>query len=109
MRCFVEIQESMFASEVIQTTLPVIVEFGAPWCVPCKRVEPLLEDLSVNEWAGKVKLVKVNVDESPDLTMKYSVMGVPTVFLFINGNPVAQLTGNQSRKRFIKRFAEFLR
>jgi thioredoxin 1 len=100
---FLEIPESSFDIKVLQSRVPVIVEFGAPWCVPCKRIEPLLEDLSLNEWVGRVKLIKINVDESPDLTVKFSVMGVPTVILFVQGAPVAQFTGVQPKKRLMKR------
>ena len=105
---FLEIPQADFESAVIHAEQPVIVEFGAPWCVPCKRVEPILEDLSENEWGGKVKLIKINVDESPDLAMKFSVMGVPTVILFVDGTPSTRLTGNQSKKRFLKKFSQFI-
>ena len=64
--------------------LPVLVDSDAPWCSPCKRLEPILEQLS-SEWAGKATLVKVNVDESPELAMKYQVMSVPTVIMFRDG------------------------
>jgi thioredoxin 1 len=105
---FVDLQTSEFEKIVLKSPHPVIVEFGAPWCIPCKRVEPLLIELQEREWGGKVELVKVNVDEAIDLTMQYHVMGVPTVILFVKGEPVAQLSGNQPRKRFVEKFSPFL-
>jgi len=105
MTSFIGIEEKDFVDTVLGSDLPVIVEFGAEWCVPCKRIEPILTDLVEKEWAGRVKLVKLDVDECVNLTMQYQVMGVPTIFLFVKGEGIERLTGAQSRKRFIEKFS----
>ena len=95
---FFEIDEGDFDNQVLQSEIPVIVEFGAEWCAPCKRMEPMMEEIAM-DWQGKVKLVKSDVDHSVDLTMRYNVMGVPTIILFKNGEPQERLTGAQNRKK----------
>ena len=95
---FLEIDEGDFDNQVLQSEIPVIVEFGAEWCAPCKRMEPMMEEIAM-DWQGKVKLVKIDVDHSVDLTMRYNVMGVPTIILFKNGEPQERLTGAQNRKK----------
>lgn len=104
---FQEISEAGFEKEVLRSELPVIVEFGASWCVPCKRVEPTLAELAEEEWQG-VRLVKLDVDECVNITMQYGIMGVPTVILFVAGEPVEQLSGNLPRHRFMNKFSPHL-
>jgi thioredoxin 1 len=95
---FIQIHENEFDTKVLQTSNPVIVEFGAEWCIPCKRIEPILEELA-QEWDGNVQLIKIDVDSNVNLTMRYNVMGVPTIILFKNGSPLVRLTGAQNRKK----------
>ena len=104
---FFEITQNNFDVEVKQSSLPVLLEFGAPWCQPCKRLEPILKQLAV-EWQGKVRLCKVDVDVSPELAMQYQVMGVPTVILFRQGQPLERLTGLQTRERLVDKFLPHL-
>ncbi len=101
------VDESNFQAQVLEASLPVLVEFGAVWCSPCKMLEPLLNDLA-KEWSGKVSLVKVDVDESVNLTMQYQVMGVPTVMLFQDGKPVERFTGYQSKDRIVSKLSPHL-
>lgn len=89
---FFLIGDGNFEVEVIQSALPVLLEFGAPWCGPCKMLEPVLVKLG-QKWSGKIRLSKVDVDESPDLTARFGVMGVPTVILFKDGKEMARITG----------------
>jgi thioredoxin 1 len=104
MSLLVQLSEAEFEAQVEQFESVFIVEFGAPWCVPCKQMEPVLVEL-VNQWDGRVKLAKVNVDECVSLTMRYRVMSVPTVILFKGGKEVVRLTGYQSRQRLAEKLS----
>jgi len=105
---FLHIDEANFDLDVLKAEKPVLLEFGATWCVPCKQLEPELIKLG-GEWADKVRLAKLDVDESPSLTMKFGVMGVPTVILFVNGEAKQRLTGFQSRQRIVEKMGSFLK
>jgi thioredoxin 1 len=104
---FLHVDESNFNEQVLNSDKPVLVEFGATWCVPCRQLEPELVKLD-GEWAGKVQLARLDVDESPTLTMKFGVMGVPTLILFVKGEARQRLTGFQPRKRIAEKMGAFL-
>ena len=108
MESFFHITEANFEQEVLKSASPVLLEFGAVWCAPCKQLEPELARLGTSEWAGKVRLAKVDVDENPDLTMKFGVMGVPTVILFVGGEAKQRLSGYQPRQRIIEKMGSYL-
>lgn len=99
--------EADFRDEVLDSSLPVLVDFTAVWCGPCKMLEPVVSQLS-NEWSSKVKIVKLDVDDNPDLAMRYQVMSVPTLLLFINGQPQERLTGYQPKIRIIQKISPHL-
>lgn len=86
------VTEANFEQEVIKSDLPVMVDFWAPWCGPCKVVGPLIEELA-GEYAGKVKVGKLNVDENNALAMRYNVMSIPTIKFFKAGEVVSELVG----------------
>lgn len=86
------INEADFKTEVLEATLPVLVDFTAPWCGPCKRVDPIVHELAA-ELGPKIKVFKCNADENPNLLVTLSVMGVPTVMLFKSGKMVERSTG----------------
>jgi len=104
---FLSVNDTNFDSEVLHSSLPVLLEFGAPWCAPCKRLEPILLQLA-QEWQGKARFAKLDVDESAAVTMKYQVMTVPTVILFKNGAAVERLVGLQARARIEEKFTPHL-
>jgi thioredoxin 1 len=99
-----KISESNFKSDVLEATQPVLVDFTAVWCGPCKMLDPVVKQLA-EQWNGKVKVMKLDVDDHPQLAMEYQVMGVPTLMLFKNGQPVERVTGYQPKDRLEKKFS----
>lgn len=87
-----EVNEREFETEVQGADRPVVVDFYAPWCGPCRMLAPVLERLAT-EWSDRIRFLKVNVDEEPGLAMRYQVTGVPTLVLFVVGRPVDQIVG----------------
>ena len=96
-----EVNSSNFEAEVLQSDVPVVVDFWAPWCVPCKKIQPVVEELS-SHYDGKVKFVKVNIEEAPDLASSYMVMSIPTLLLFKGGTPCEKKSGVISRANLDK-------
>jgi thioredoxin 1 len=107
MDAFIHVNEADFDKEILKSELPVVVEFGAVWCQPCKQLEPVLAKLG-QEWAGKTRIAKVDVDEAVNLTMQMQIMGVPTVILFVKGKAVARFSGFQPRERIIEKLGPYL-
>jgi thioredoxin 1 len=93
-----EVDESNFQDEVLSAARPVLVDFSAVWCAPCKMLDPIVEQLAA-EWADTVKVVKLDVDNNSNLAMQYQVMGVPTLMLFVGGEARERLTGFQPKDR----------
>jgi thioredoxin 1 len=102
-----QLNEDVFEAEVLKSSVPVIVDFTAAWCGPCKMLEPVVMQLS-QDWDGKVKFVKLDVDDNSNLAVQYGVMGVPTLILFVNGSPVQRLSGYQPKDRIISKFAAYI-
>lgn len=104
---FQKLNSATFDAEVLQADQPVLVDFTAVWCGPCKMLDPVVAKLA-EEWTGKVKVVKVDVDDNQDLAMKYQVMGLPTLILFRNGKAIQRLSGYQPRDKILARLAPHL-
>ena len=102
-----QLKEGDFQVEVLEASLPVLVDFTAVWCSPCKMLDPVIQQLAA-DWQGKVKVVKLDVDDHPFLAMDYQVMSVPTLLLFKQGKPVERVTGFQPKERLLNKFAPFL-
>lgn len=102
-----EVTDANFESEVLQSPLPVLVDFGAAWCGPCKQLAPIVEQIS-HDYAGKLKVAYVDVDKAHQTAMKFGIMAVPTVFLMKNGKIAEQLQGFQSRAALDKSIARLL-
>lgn len=99
--------DDTFQHEVLDSTTPVLVDFTATWCGPCHLLAPIVEELAA-EWAGKVKVGKLDIDENMDTTMQYQVMGVPTLMLFIQGEPKERLTGYMPKDRILTKLKPHL-
>lgn len=102
-----KVSEAIFDQEVLKSSLPVMVDFTAIWCGPCRMLDPVIIQLS-QDWVGKVKVVKLDVDDNSSLAVRYGVMGVPTLILFINGNPVQRLSGYQPKDRIVSKFGAYI-
>ena len=88
----VEVNDSNFDQMVLKSKTPVLVDFWAAWCGPCRMVAPLVEELA-GEYEGRVTMVKLNVDENPQIASQYGVMSIPTLFIFKDGAPVSNIVG----------------
>jgi thioredoxin 1 len=86
------INDKNFEDEVINSDIPVLVDFWAEWCMPCRMVAPIVEELA-KEYTGKMKFVSVDVDANPDTAMKYNIRSIPALIVFKNGVPVDQIVG----------------
>ena len=92
------ITKNNFQEEVINSEKPVLVDFWASWCGPCKMLSPIVDEFA-EENVGKVKVGKINIDEQPDLATQFRVMSIPTAMLFVNGQPTQTLVGVQPKAR----------
>lgn len=95
----VTVNEQNFETEVTKSDVPILLDFWAEWCGPCKMIAPALSELAT-EYAGKAKVGKVNVDENQDLAVKFRVSGIPALFMVKNGEVVDQIVGARSKKDF---------
>lgn len=103
----IEVTSATFPEEVVESPVPVVVDFWAPWCRPCDAIEPHLVGLAA-EWGRRARFVRVNVDEEAALASRFGVLSLPTVILFANGEPRATVYGAQSRARFEREFSPYL-
>jgi thioredoxin 1 len=95
------VTDANFVSDVLQSDKPVLVDFWAEWCAPCRKVNPLLEEIA-NELGDKVQIVKLDIDANPDVTRTYQVMSVPTLTMFKGGQPVNSLIGARPKGDLVR-------
>lgn len=94
----IKVESNTFETEVLQSDVPVLVDFWAPWCGPCKMLTPTIESLA-GEYAGKAKVVKVNVDDNQQLAAQFGIRGIPTVMVFKGGEAVSTMVGLQPKEQ----------
>jgi len=102
-----EVTDDTFSNEVLNSELPVLVDFWAEWCGPCKMVSPIVEELS-NDYNGKVKVTKLDVDSNPQTATNYGIRGIPTLLMFKDGSAVDQIVGAVPKQDIAKRLDKII-
>ncbi len=103
----IEITDATFEAEVLRSEIPVIMDLWAVWCGPCKMIHPILDEIAT-EYAGKVKVVKLDVDKNRETTAKYAVRNIPTVLFFKKGEVVDKQVGAVPKKKFVEKIDAIL-
>ncbi len=102
------VTDATFAAEVLQSDKPVVVDFWAEWCVPCRKVHTLFNELAGTELGTRVRFVKVDIDANPEISRTYQVMSVPTITIFKNGEPVQSVSGARPKGQLVRMIEDAL-
>jgi thioredoxin len=101
------VTDATFEAEVLKSSKPVIVDYWAEWCGPCRMIAPVLEEIA-SEYGEKIEVVKLNVDENPAIAQRYQILAIPTLNVFQNGEVVKQIKGAKPKAALLKDLAEFI-
>jgi thioredoxin 1 len=101
------VTDATFDTEVLQSSKPVVVDYWAEWCGPCRMVAPVLEEIA-GEHADKINVVKLNIDQNPKVAQRYQIMAIPTMSVFQNGEVVKQIVGAKPKAALLRELAEFI-
>ena len=102
-----KVTDASFEADVLKSERPVLVDYWAEWCGPCRQVAPVLEEIA-SEHAGKIDIVKLNVDENPAITQRYGIMNIPTLSVFKDGEVVKEIVGAKPKSALRRELAEFI-
>lgn len=102
-----DVNKAEFTSEVLQSDQPVLVDFWAEWCPPCKMLEPIVDEIA-SEYQGKLRVARLNTDFNPEIQMQYGIMGIPTLILFKGGEPVERITGFKPKAKIVGKIESYL-
>lgn len=98
-----------FEEEVLKSKTPVMVEFWAPWCMPCRMLAPIIDELAKEYKNKPIKIGKLNVDENEKIAQQYRIMSIPAILIFKNGKPVEQMVGARGKEELVKKIEGFIR
>lgn len=101
------VTDATFADDVLKSTKPVLVDYWADWCTPCKQIAPIIEELD-REYGDKITFLKLDTNDNPNTPMQYGIMSIPTLQLFVNGEVVQSLTGSKGKGAILKALDEYL-
>ncbi len=101
------VTDATFADEVLASPIPVLVDYWADWCAPCKQIAPIIDELD-REYGDKIRFAKLDTNDNPTTPMNYGIMSIPTLQLFVNGEIVTSLTGSKSKGALVKALSAYL-